>query len=42
MSDKGLEVNEESDSGDGAADAIATLLLLGIVVAAVVFWLSGL
>ncbi len=32
----------EKDSGDGVADAIAAVAAITVVIAAVVYWLSGL
>ncbi len=32
----------QKDSGDGRADAIATTAVVSIIIAWVVFWLSGL
>ena len=34
--------SEESKNDDGAANAIAATAIIGIVVAVVVYWLSGL
>ena len=39
MSEENHTVNDE---GDGVADAIAATAVISIVIAAVVFWLSGL
>ncbi len=34
-------MTEQKDSGDARADAIATTAIVTIVIATVVFWLSG-
>ncbi len=37
----GETMNEQRDSGDARADAIATTAIVAIVIATVVYWLSG-
>ena len=37
----GETMSDDKDSGDARADAIATTAIVAIVIATVVFWLSG-